>query len=135
MSAGTSRSEIYHRAESPVGHIFDQMMIWIPIFLSLGLIGACVRMWMEFSQRVRKLNSETEHTRSLVQSHNEVLAAAKAKVDEYKTENLTLQRERDDLEGEVQEMRQKLTALEERQERTHPANRRIDKSDGGEDLF
>jgi len=110
-------------------------MIWIPIVLSLGLAGACLRIWMEFSQRIRKLNSDTAHTRSMVESYTEALTEAKAKVEAYRTEYLKLQRERDDLEIDVHEARETLTGLEERLERTHPSSRRIDKSDDGDDIF
>lgn len=111
------------------------MLIWVPIALSIGLIGASLRMWMDFSQRIRQLNGETAHTRSLVESHTESLAAAKEKADSYKNENMALLRERDDLEGRVHELRQQLTALEERRERTHPSSHRIDKSDDEEDII
>ena len=111
------------------------MLVWVPVALSVGLIGASLRMWTDFSQRIRQLNGETAHTRSLVESHTEALAATKVKADGYKNENMALLRERDDLEGQVHELRQQLTALEERLERTRPSSRRVDTSDTDDDIF
>ncbi|MFC1526380.1 hypothetical protein ACFL6X_06175 [Candidatus Latescibacterota bacterium] len=110
------------------------MIVWVLVVVSIGLLAASLRMWLEFTQRIRQLDVESASTRSLVQSHQGSLAAAKAKIDTIKAEYESLLSERSTLDTKVREHRQQLTALEERRERSHPSHRRVDMDDE-EELF
>ncbi len=111
------------------------MVVWVFLAIGLGLIGACVKMWMEFGQRSRQLMGETTHARSLIDNHKETLEMVQAKTNELKEASELLLKERAAVESEVQDGRAKLTALEERLERARPSKFRVDKEADGEDLF
>ena len=108
------------------------MLFWVFVAAGIGMLAACMRMWLEFGQRQRQLYAETAHARSLIDNHKETLALTQAKIDQIKTDSEALLKERIDMESEVQEKRATLTALEERLERTRPARFRIDKNDDNE---
>ncbi|MBT4100668.1 MAG: hypothetical protein HOM68_12795 [Gemmatimonadetes bacterium] len=111
------------------------MIIWVFLGVGIALLGVSVKMWVEFGQRSRQLMSETAHARSLIDNHKETLEMVEAKIKELKAETELLLKEREAVEGEVQDGRAKLTAVEERLERAKPAKFRVDKDGAAEELF
>jgi hypothetical protein len=105
-------------------HIF--MTPWIFIAIAVLLLGATLRMWLEYGQRQRQLTAELHRLGSLIEAHTKRAESIRSVTSNLEQETNTHIARRDELQAQVMADRAKLTALEERLERTRPKSHRID---------
>ena len=108
---------------------------WIALALALALLGLTVHVWMDLSQKSRRLRAEIDHLQQVVDGHNDELTLVRRRMERQKEETTGLLQERSQLETQVLDQRRAVTNLEERLERARPKSRRVDKSDDDDELF
>ena len=98
------------------------------------LLGAALRIWLEFGQRSRHLSTEVSRLRKLANDHADSLASIKNRIKETERETEQFIRRREELHAAVLEKREVLTQLEEKLERVKPKSHRVDnKTESSED--
>ncbi len=102
------------------------MVPWIFVAISVLLLGATLRMWLEYGQRQRQLVAELHRLRGLIEGHTQRTETIRALTQNIERETKTLIERRTELQAKVLEDRTKLTDMEERLERVRPKSHRIE---------
>jgi chromosome segregation ATPase len=113
------------------------MIAWAFIGAAVLLLGATLRIWLDFGQRQRHLASEVSRLRHIISGHNEALATTRGRTKDLDSDTQALIQKREALHSEVIKAREALTSLEERLEKVKPKSHRVDntRDDGEDDLF
>lgn len=113
------------------------MIVWVFIGAAVLLLGATLRIWLDFSQRQRHLASEVSRLRHIIDGHNEALVSTRGRTKDLDSDTQALIQRREALHSEVITAREALTSLEERLEKVKPKSHRVDnkRDDDGDDLF
>ncbi|MDA0336451.1 MAG: hypothetical protein O2782_14905 [bacterium] len=104
------------------------MAPWIFVAVSVLLLGATLRMWLEYGQRQRQLVAELHRLRGLIKAHSQRVETVRTITQNIERETKTLIERRTELQTRVLEDRTKLTEMEEHLERVRPKSHRIDNS-------
>ncbi len=102
------------------------MAPWIFVAISVLLLGATLRMWLEYGQRQRQFVAEMHRLRSLIEGHTQRTATVRTVTKNIERETKALIERRTELQAKVLEDRTKLTEMEERLERARPKSHRIE---------